>query len=339
MYKQTITFDDVLLEPQYSDIISRSQVDIHGTIDDRSKALFLPIISSPMDTVTEVEMAINMHRLGGLGIIHRYNTIDEQCDLVKETLGQVATVGAAIGVTSDYLERAAALYDAGVRVLCVDVAHGHHIMMKNALTELRGILGDDLHIMAGNVGTLEGFNALADWGADSIRVGIGGGSICSTRIQTGHGIPTLQSVLECGRSDRDARLIADGGIKTSGDIVKAIAAGADFVILGSLLGGCEEAPGDTFRDRDGRCFKTYRGMASAAAQRDWRGSTASLEGVSTTVPCKGPVKKVVEDLVTGIRSGFSYSGARTKEELQAKAKFIIQSQASSIESTTHILHR
>ena len=339
MYRQTITFDDVLLEPQYSDIISRSQVDIHGTIDDRSKALFLPIISSPMDTVTEVEMAINMHRLGGLGIIHRYNTIDEQCDLVKETLGQVATVGAAIGVTSDYLERAAALYDAGVRVLCVDVAHGHHIMMKNALTELRGILGDDLHIMAGNVGTLEGFNALADWGADSIRVGIGGGSICSTRIQTGHGIPTLQSVLECGRSDRDARLIADGGIKTSGDIVKAIAAGADFVILGSLLGGCEEAPGDTFRDRDGRCFKTYRGMASAAAQRDWRGSTASLEGVSTTVPCKGPVKKVVEDLVTGIRSGFSYSGARTKEELQAKAKFIIQSQASSIESTTHILHR
>ena len=339
MFKQTITFDDVLLEPQYSDIISRSQVDIHGTIDDRSKALFLPIISSPMDTVTEVEMAINMHRLGGLGIIHRYNTIDEQCDLVKETLGQVATVGAAIGVTSDYLERAAALYDAGVRVLCVDVAHGHHIMMKNALTELRGILGDDLHIMAGNVGTLEGFNALADWGADSIRVGIGGGSICSTRIQTGHGIPTLQSVLECGRSDRDARLIADGGIKTSGDIVKAIAAGADFVILGSLLGGCEEAPGDTFRDRDGRCFKTYRGMASAAAQRDWRGSTASLEGVSTTVPCKGPVKKVVEDLVTGIRSGFSYSGARTKEELQAKAKFIIQSQASSIESTTHILHR
>lgn len=339
MFKQTITFDDVLLEPQYSDIISRSQVDIHGTIDDRSKALFLPIISSPMDTVTEVEMAINMHRLGGLGIIHRYNTIDEQCDLVKETLGQVATVGAAIGVTSDYLERAAALYDAGVRVLCVDVAHGHHIMMKNALTELRGVLGDDLHIMAGNVGTLEGFNALADWGADSIRVGIGGGSICSTRIQTGHGIPTLQSVLECGRSDRDARLIADGGIKTSGDIVKAIAAGADFVILGSLLGGCEEAPGDTFRDRDGRCFKTYRGMASAAAQRDWRGSTASLEGVSTTVPCKGPVKKVVEDLVTGIRSGFSYSGARTKEELQAKAKFIIQSQASSIESTTHILHR
>ena len=339
MFKQTITFDDVLLEPQYSDIISRSQVDIHGTIDDRSKALFLPIISSPMDTVTEVQMAINMHRLGGLGIIHRYNTIDEQCDLVKETLGQVATVGAAIGVTSDYLERAAALYDAGVRVLCVDVAHGHHIMMKSALTELRGVFGDDLHIMAGNVGTLEGFNALADWGADSIRVGIGGGSICSTRIQTGHGIPTLQSVLECGRSDRDARLIADGGIKTSGDIVKAIAAGADFVILGSLLGGCEEAPGDTFRDRDGRCFKTYRGMASAAAQRDWRGSTASLEGVSTTVPCKGPVKKVVEDLVTGIRSGFSYSGARTKEELQAKAKFIIQSQASSIESTTHILHR
>ena len=193
--------------------------------------------------------------------------------------------------------------------------------------------------MAGNVATLDGFNRLADWGADSIRVGIGGGSICSTRIQTGHGIPTLQSVIDCGQTDRDAILIADGGIKNSGDIVKALAAGADAVMLGSLLAGTEETPSETFRDRDGRCFKAYRGMASAEAQKAWRGKASSLEGVSTTIPCKGPVKNVVEELLTGVRSGLSYSGARDIPELRSKARFILQSHAASVESSTHILRR
>jgi len=219
------------------------------------------------------------------------------------------------------------------------VAHGDHSLMREALRLLDNTLQGTAHIMAGNVATLEGFNRLADWGANSIRVGIGGGSICSTRIQTGHGVPTLQSIIDCARTDRDAILVADGGIKNSGDIVKALAAGADVVMLGSLLAGTDETPSETFRDRDGRCFKAYRGMASAEAQKAWRGKTCSLEGVSTTIPCKGSVKNVVEELLTGVRSGLSYSGARDISELQSKARFILQSHAASIESSTHILRR
>lgn len=340
MYKQTITFNDVLLEPQYSDITSRKEVSLSTPLDNLRK-LKIPIIASPMDTVSEWRMASSLSSMGGMAIIHRYNSIEEQADQVKNALAvpDCTIVGAAVGVSGDFVERAVRCYEAGAKVICIDVAHGDHAMVKTAIASLREQLGMFIHIMAGNVATLEGFNRLADWGADSIRVGIGGGSICSTRIQTGHGVPTLQSVIDCAQSDRDAILIADGGIKNSGDIVKALAAGADAVMLGSLLAGTDETPSETFRDRDGRCFKAYRGMASAEAQKAWRGKTSSLEGVSTTIPCKGSVRNVVEELLTGVRSGLSYSGARDIPELRSKAKFILQSHAASIESSTHILRR
>ena len=340
MYKQTIAFDDVLLQPQYSDITSRKEVSLSAPLDDLNK-LKIPIIASPMDTVSEWRMASSLSSMGGMAIIHRYNSIEEQADQVKNALAvpDCTIIGAAVGVSGDFVERAVRCYEAGAKVICIDVAHGDHAMVKTAIASLREQLGMNIHIMAGNVATLEGFNRLADWGANSIRVGIGGGSICSTRIQTGHGVPTLQSIIDCARTDRDAILIADGGIKNSGDIVKALAAGADVVMLGSLLAGTDETPSETFRDRDGRCFKAYRGMASAEAQKAWRGKTCSLEGVSTTIPCKGSVKNVVEELLTGVRSGLSYSGARDISELQSKARFILQSHAASIESSTHILRR
>jgi len=340
MYKQTITFGDVLLEPQYSDITSRKEVSLSAPLDDLIK-LKIPIIASPMDTVSEWRMASSLSSMGGMAIIHRYNSIEEQAEQIKNALAvpDCTIVGAAVGVSGDFVERASKCYEAGAKVICIDVAHGDHAMVKTAIASLREQLGMFIHIMAGNVATLEGFNRLADWGADSIRVGIGGGSICSTRIQTGHGVPTLQSVIDCAQSDRDAILIADGGIKNSGDIVKALAAGADAVMLGSLLAGTDETPSETFRDRDGRCFKAYRGMASAEAQKAWRGKTSSLEGVSTTIPCKGSVRNVVEELLTGVRSGFSYSGARDIVELQSKATFIRQSHNAAVESSTHILHR
>ena len=183
-------------------------------------------------------------------------------------------VAAAVGTSGDYLERAAALVGHGAKILCVDVAHGHHVLMKLALTKLRELFGDTVHIMAGNVATLEGYNDLVDWGADSVRCNIGGGSICSTRIQTGHGVPGLHTIIDCARSDRNAPIIADGGIRNSGDIVKALAAGADFVMLGSLLSGTDETPGDVINTREGK-FKSYRGMASKDAQVEWRGRTAS----------------------------------------------------------------
>jgi len=280
-----------------------------------------------------------MWELGGLAVIHRYNTIERQAALVDEVIvGENANVAAAIGASGDYLDRATALYDAGTRILCVDVAHGHHILMKEALRELRNCFADSVHIMAGNVATLEGYNDLVDWGADSVRCNIGGGSICSTRIQTGHGVPGLQTILDCAKAGRKVPIIADGGIRSSGDIVKALAAGADFVMLGSMLAGTNEAPGDVINTRKGK-FKSYRGMASKDAQMEWRGKTASLEGIATTVPCRGPVDGVLEELARGIRSGLSYSGARSVRELQRKARFMRQTSSGQQEGATHILKR
>tara|TARA_R100000008_G_scaffold43790_1_gene25418 strand:- start:11403 stop:12425 length:1023 start_codon:yes stop_codon:yes gene_type:complete len=335
--KDTLSYDDILLAPQYSDIKSRKQINIGNKFNNAEFSL--PIISAPMDTVTEAAMAIAMQESGGLGIIHRYNTVERQCRLVHNAISAGAkNVGAAIGVSDDCLDRALALHNAGARIICVDVAHGHHSLVRRALENLKNIFDDNIHVMAGNVATLQAFNDLADWGADSVRVGIGGGSICSTRIQTGHGVPTLQSVLDCAQSDRDALLIADGGIRTSGDIVKVLAAGADFVIIGSLLSGTTESPGSVFYV-SGEKYKTYRGMASAEAQKDWRGSASSLEGISTRVPYKGEVRDILSKLERGIRSGFSYTGAKNLRELQAKATFIRQTSAGQFESSTHIEKR
>jgi len=333
--KQTYSFDDVLLAPQYSDIESRSEVTTEVYLDS-NKRIELPVISSPMDTITESEMATTMADHGALGIIHRYNTISEQTDLVKRSLG---LTGAAIGVTGDYQERALALVDAGAKVLCVDIAHGHHALMKKALVQLRDIFGDQVHIMAGNVATLEGFNFLSKWGADSVRVGIGGGSICSTRLVSGHGMSTFQSILECSRTTYDTKIIADGGIRTTGDMVKAYAAGADFVMVGSMLAGTKETPGETFVGKGGKKYKVYRGMASSAAQRSWRGKTSTPEGVSTTVPYRGSVTNILQDISGGIRSGLSYSGARSMHEFQSRAAFTIQTSSGQAESNTHILWR
>ena len=338
MIQEAVTYNDVLLVPQYSDIKSRNEVKLTSNLSDNQ--FRLPIIASPMDTVSEKDMVVAMADEGGLAIVHRYNTIEEQANIVEHSIANLvnpdSSVAAAIGTSGDYLARAVTLVDRGANILCVDVAHGHHILMKQVLQEWRGRLNDSVHIMAGNVATLEGYNDLVDWGADSVRCNIGGGSICSTRIQTGHGVPGLHTIIDCARSDRNAPIIADGGIRNSGDIVKALAAGADFVMLGSLLSGTDETPGDIINTREGK-FKAYRGMASKDAQVEWRGRTASLEGIATTVPCKGPVRDILLELERGVRSGLSYSGARTITELQAKARFIRQTSSGQTESGTHIL--
>jgi len=332
MFKQALSFDDVLLRPQFSGIVSRSEVDLSVNVSTPRK-MTLPIFSAPMDTVTGKKMVRSMFLAGGRGILHRYCSIDDQVKMVSKLQG--SEVFAAVGVTDDWFERALTLVDAGVAGLCIDVAHGHHKTVLKAVRKLRKTLPYGIHLMAGNVATLEGFNALADAGADSARVGVGGGSICSTRIQTGHGIPTFQSVLECSRSDRDCLIIADGGIKNSGDIVKSLAAGADAVMVGRILAGTPESPGEVVWDQ-GRKMKVYRGMASPEAQIAWRGRVSSNEGVSRTIPVKGPAKEVLMVLEKGIRSGLSYSGARSILELQACADFITQTSAGAAESSTHI---
>jgi IMP dehydrogenase len=219
----------------------------------------------------------------------------------------------------------------------VDVAHGHHIMMKKALEELRNTFGEDIYIIAGNVCTLEGVNDVSDWGANAVRCNIGGGSICSTRIVTGHGLPGLQTIFDCARTDRNVKIIADGGIKTSGDIVKALAAGADFVMCGSLLAGTQESPGQVVTLPDLSLVKEYRGMASKDAQMNWRNRSSTPEGVASYIPYKGSVTDILQDLKGGIQSGFSYTGARTIAQLQHKAEWARQTSAGTVESGTHIL--
>ena len=344
-YSVGLSYDDVLLVPKYSDIRSRNEIDISIDLGNGLK-LESPIIASPMDTISESAMALEMGLAGGAAVVHRYNTIDEQVrhvrlakDMANNLHGRAIVVGAAIGVSDDFIERAMALLEARTDFICVDVAHGHHIMMKDALAKLRVLLGDNYHIMAGNVATLDGVGDLADWGADSVRCNIGGGSICSTRVQTGHGLPGLQTILDCAQTDRDVAIIADGGLTNSGDMVKAFAAGADAVMCGSLLSGTDESPGKIIEESDGTRWKTYRGMASKEAQINWRGKYSSFEGVSARVPYRGSVKNILSDLEKGIRSGFSYSGARTLSELQSAATFVKQTSAGIGESKTHITGR
>ena len=340
-FETHITFDDVLLVPQYSDIKSRTEVTLASELSEGLE-LRVPIISAPMDTVCGRLMAERLAEFGAHGIIHRYNTIEKQAEMVaKASEGGLRNIGAAIGITGDYLDRAAALIEAGVTTLCLDVAHGDHVLMHVGAHNVVDTFGDKAHIMAGNIATYTGALALAHLGVDSVRVGIGGGSICSTRIQTGHGMPTLASVIDCVRAKEkfpNLKIVADGGIKTSGDMVKALAAGADFVMVGSLLAGTSETPGDVIY-KDGEKYKSYRGMASKDAQMDWRGKTSSLEGVATVIPYKGSVFPVLSGLENGIRSGLSYSGARNLQELRENARFIRQTASGLAESNTHIMWR
>ncbi len=343
--KDALSYDDVLLVPTYSDIKSRSEVSISTDLGN-GLILELPILASPMDTISEAAMAVEIGCLGGAAVIHRYNTPEMQArqvelakDIAQSTHRTSINVGVAVGVSGDYMDRAKACIDAGASFICVDVAHGHHLMMKEALEILRKKFGKSMHIMAGNVATLEGINDLADWGADSVRCNIGGGSICSTRIQTGHGMPGLQTIIDCSKTDRDVAIIADGGIRNSGDMVKALAAGADVVMCGSLLSGTDESPGKVFEESDGTRWKAYRGMASKEAQVNWRGKYSSFEGVSTKVPYRGPVRNIILDIERGIRSGLSYSGSRSIPELQSTAEFVTQTPAGLGESKTHIMGR
>ena len=343
MFKDTVCFDDVLLVPQKSEIVSRSEIDLTTTIGE--KTFRLPIVSSPMDTVTEASMALSMFAHGGLGVVHRYNTTKEQCSIVRDIAhsleetgdSNINNIAAAIGTSSDFLDRSRALYDAGTRIICIDVAHGHRTLVEKSIKTLRDIFSNKITIIAGNVATAEGYKELSEWGADAVRIGIGGGSICSTRIQTGHGVPTLQSVLDC-RDVADATIIADGGIKTAGDIVKALAAGADMVMLGSMLAGTKETPGEVFQS-EVKKYKVYRGMASPEAQIAWRGNARSLEGISTTVPYKGEVSSILLKLDKNIKSGLSYTGAKNLKDLRSKARFVKQTSSGLSESRTHILNR
>lgn len=331
---RAITYDDVLLVPAYNHHESRRIVDT--TVTDRlnNLTLSLPVMSSNMDTITESKMANFMHAKGGIGVMHRFLSIEEN---VKELKACKGAVFVSIGCSQAELERAEALRDAGADFFCVDVAHGHAKYVGKTLKSLRQILGSRC-IMAGNVATYAGADYLASCGADIIKAGIGGGSVCSTRIKTGFGIPMLTCIQDCTRSDRS--IVADGGLKTPGDIVKALAFGADFVMIGGMLAGTEPTPGKIITKADGSRVKQYRGMASREAQESYLGQMhewKTAEGVSAEVPYRECADEVLGDIIGGLRSGLTYAGANTIRELQRKLNYVEITQAGRIESLPHKL--
>ena len=334
MSQKAITYDDVLLVPSYNHHESRRIVDI-GAVDRLGKlSLQLPVMSSNMDTITESAMANFMHSKGGIGVLHRFLSIEENIQQFKACTGQVFV---SIGCSTAELERAEALRDSGANFFCVDVAHAHAKYVGKTLKKLRQIIGSRC-IMAGNVATYAGADYLSSCGADIIKAGIGGGSVCSTRIKTGFGVPMLTCIKDCARTDRS--IVADGGIRTAGDIVKAIAFGADFVMIGGMLAGTEPTPGKIITKNDGRKVKQYRGMASQEAQEVFLGQMhewKTAEGVATEVPYREDADKIIADIIGGLRSGLTYGGANNISELQRKLNYIEVTQAGRIESLQHKL--
>lgn len=339
-----LCFDDILLVPKSSDIKSRHDVDLTMVIGSQNQIkLAVPIIAAPMDTVCDVDMCVAMSDAGGMGILHRYMTRTDMIHKAKFLVSGQHEFGIALGATKSYLEDAAVLHDVGVRVFLIDIANGHSLYAIDAVKALRAEFGNSIHIMAGNVATVEGFARLAQAGADSVRVGIGGGSACTTRIVSGHGVPTLASLMSIKtwktQQNAECSIIADGGIRTSGDMVKAFAAGADAVMVGSMLAGTDEAPGDVLADATGKPVKLFRGMASAQAQKDAIGKVSVAEGVSTTIPYKGPVRDILDHVKGGLGSGCSYSGVHSLVNLASYAEYIEVSSTSLDESRPHVLNQ
>lgn len=333
-----LTFDDVLIVPSKSEVRSRRDPVLTSRLT-KGFNFETPIISANMDTVTESEMAIAMDRLGAFGILHRFMSIEEQVSQARRVSESGARqIGASIGVNTaasdDFKARSRALIEAGVNVLTIDIAHGHSTSMIETIKWLKDT-HHDVQIIAGNVATPEGTYDLIQAGADAIKVGIGPGSMCTTRIITGAGVPQLTAIALCAdvASEHQVPIIADGGIRTSGDMVKAFAAGASSVMLGSMLAGTLETPGEI---KGGR--KQYRGMASKSAQVSWRGGVPdgmAAEGESTLVSIKGHVKDVIVEMTGGIRSGMSYVNAVTIAEIRDKARFMEMTAAGAGESRAH----
>ena len=333
-HPEGLTFDDVLVVPQKSNVRSRKDPNLTSRITKKISRP-IPIISSNMDTVTEGKMAKIMSELGGLGIIHRFINIDDlirEVNVAKESSDPV--IAASIGVGKTAREMARMLIDVGVQMLTIDVAHGHSIQMLE-ITEWVKKTFSNIEVIAGNVATPSAVKNLAEAGADAIKVGIGPGSMCTTRIITGCGVPQLTAVSMCAleANKYNVPIIADGGLKNSGDIFKAFCAGADSVMVGSLLAGTLETPG---RVHNGK--KLYRGMASRSAQNSWRGGITqgiAPEGESHMIPVKGHASDVILELSGGAKSGMSYVNATTFSEIKENALFIRISPSGFRESIAH----
>ncbi|MEK7472863.1 MAG: IMP dehydrogenase [Patescibacteria group bacterium] len=339
-----LSYDDVLLVPQYSNINSRNDISLETKISPRI-TLNIPLISANMSDVTDSKMAIALAKLGGLGVIPRFMPIDLQADEVKKVKLEKVLVGAAVGARNGIVERASALVKAGVDILFIDVAHGHMQKNLDATIKLKQMFGNSVDIVSGNSATYEATDAIFKAGADCVKVGIGPGSICTTRIETGSGVPQITAILESARVARLHKkfIIADGGVKTSGDIVKGLAAGASAIMAGGIFAGCDETPGKLVK-RNSKKYKVYNASTSLAEKKknslfnrkDTEAhSIKQIEGVESIVPYKGSLSALIEKLTANIRSGFSYSGANDINSLWKNAKFVQITAQGMVESGPH----
>jgi IMP dehydrogenase len=360
-----LTFDDVLLKPRYAGF-SRNEIDVSSQLT-KNIRLGAPLVSAPMDTVTESELAVALAKAGGIGFIHRNLTIDEQANEVKKVKDQGLLIGAAVGSSPGFEERVGKLVEAGVDAIIVDSAHGYSKQVIEATRYIKEHFKVD--VIAGNVATEEGAQALIDAGADGLRVGMGPGAICTTRIVSGMGVPQLTALFETSKvaGPVGVPVIADGGINYSGDIVKALAAGASTIMMGRKFAETTESPGETkylspeevparfksiINGADKYAFKNYRGMGSIGAMKhgmevssedEFHGKSYKqtdvlvAEGVEGLVPCSGSVADFVAQMIGGVKSGFYYVGAKTIPELWETAQFAQITQASLSESHPHDL--
>jgi IMP dehydrogenase len=331
MTNEAITFDDVLLVPSYNKYESRKMVDISNQDKTGKLKLKLPVISANMDTITGSEMANFMGSKGGMGALHRFCSVEQNVEMFKKSNHPVFV---SVGTSEKEMDRVEALRSAGADYFVVDVAHGHAKYVGRILKRMREMLPNAC-IMAGNVATYAGADYLASCGADIIKAGVGGGSVCTTRIMTGFGVPMLTCIKEVMRVDRS--IVADGGIRTAGDIVKALAFGADFVMIGGMLAGTQPTPAEVVT-RDGKQFKVFRGMASREAHEDFMGTMPdwkTAEGVATYVPYRNDQEEVLAGIIGGLRSGLTYGGASTIKELQRKLDYRVITPAGRVESLPH----
>ena len=394
--KKYLTYDDVNIVPKYSEVKSRDNVDL-TTRFTKNRKLHIPIVASPMDTVTEEKMAIEMMERGAVGVIHRFMSIKKQSYMMKslhykwdsffnigdgkersadndydewykkvkvwnrppsksdfedlkdytlmsddmaetDRMWRNLPLCAAVGVKGDYLERAKELVFNGCNVILIDVAHGHHKLVGDAIEEIKSKISN-IEVIAGSIATGDGAKFLCEKGADAIRVGIGNGSLCETRIRTGVGLPQVTALLDvCSIADRyDVPVIADGGIRNVGDVCKGLGSGADSVMVGSLLSGTKESPGSIEKQGEWpneKLFKKYRGSAS----RDSKGNDKNVEGNHKVIPYKGKVNRILSDIEDGINSSCSYVGASNLEEYRSLVEFVEVTNAGQVEAKPHLLN-
>ena len=357
--KVALTYDDIQLVPAYSEIKSRQNIKLHTKLS-RRYGLLQPLVASPMDTVCGYEMAYKMAVMGGVGCIHRFMSVEEQCKIISRlhsdiygdgfggtiaehwgvmyddwhTEMKLVPIMAAIGVQTEDRVRAKALVKAGANVLLIDVAHGHH---KNVVDMVKWCKEQpefiDVDVIAGNIATSEAATDLEIAGADGLRVGIGGGSLCTTRIKTGFGVPNVTSLMDVV-SVSNVPVMADGGIKTSGDIAKALAVGADNVMIGSLIAGTDESPGSIVETSKG-LYKRYRGSASLETKVTHGQQARNVEGESTMIPYKGGVKYIITGLLDGVKSALSYAGSESINNF--KPQIVQVTNAGQNEAKPHLL--